>query len=89
MNSLNEKELIYKSYNDYYYGFNFSNDLTLLDLNDLYNQILNSKFSNTIKRKLLSKLKYKLKFINHNINISKIETDLLEELINNFQFKLN
>lgn len=89
MNSLIEKELIYKSYNDYYYGFNFSNDLTLLELNDLYNQILNSKFSNTIKRKLLSKLKYKLKFINHNINISKIETDLLEELINNFQFKLN
>lgn len=89
MNSLNEKELIYKSYNDYYYGFNFSNDLTLIELNDLYNQILNSKFSNTIKRKLLSKLKYKLKFINHNINISKIETDLLEELINNFQFKLN
>lgn len=89
MNSLIEKELIYKSYNDYYYGFNFSNDLTLLELNDLYNQILNSKFSNTIKRKLLSKLKYKLKFINQNINISKIETDLLEELINNFQFKLN
>lgn len=89
MNSLNEKELIYKSYNDYYYGFNFSNDLTLLELNDLYNRILNSKFSNTIKRKLLSKLKYKLKFINQNINISKIETDLLEELINNFQFKLN
>lgn len=89
MNSLIEKELIYKSYNDYYYGFNFSNDLTLIELNDLYNQILNSKFSNTIKRKLLSKLKYKLKFINHNINISKIETDLLEELINNFQFKLN
>lgn len=83
MNKISDKELIYKSYNNHYYGFSFPSEPTLLELNELYNQILNSKFSNKIKRKLMSKIKFQLRFVQDDSN------NLLDEIKEEFQFKLN
>lgn len=83
MNKVSDKELIYKSYNNHYYGFSFPSEPTLIELNELYHQILNSKYSNKVKRKLMSKIKFQLRFINDD------NTELLDKLKEEFQFKLN
>lgn len=82
MSKQSDKEIIYASYDNCYYGFHFSNKPTLSELDKLYNNILNSKFSNKIKRKLMSRLKFKIRFI-------EAEEDMINKLREEFNFKLN
>lgn len=58
-----DKEIIEQQYKGSYYGYDIFNCKTLDELNRIYNEVESSSYSLDIKKKIISKIKIRIKYL--------------------------